>query len=124
MPFAQIYLLDRDRTAAHLVAHSGASVPGQDQGSTISLSSAYGASPWPFCEVAQGGAPVLVNPLPDEWGQLPAGPWPEPVDTALVLPMRAPGQNQVTGFLVMGVNPRRLFSGSIADLLIKSIPMP
>src|SRR5207302_7109142 len=40
---------------------------------------------------------------------LPAGGWPEPCNAALVLPMGAPGQAHPQGFLVAGVNPRRVF---------------
>jgi signal transduction histidine kinase/FixJ family two-component response regulator len=115
IPFALIYLLDRNRTVAHLVAHSGVSVPDLAETRTILLSSPPGMSHWPFDQVAREATPVLVSPLPGEWGMLPAGPWPKPSNAALVLPMFAPGQNQVTGLLVVGVNPRRELDESYRD---------
>ena len=115
IPFAFIYLLDRDRTSARLVAHSGTSLPGLAEAHAISLSSSRDTSLWPLDEVAQKGTPVLVSPPPGEWGTLPAGPWPEPANAALVLPMLTPGQNQVTGLLVVGINPRRELDESYRD---------
>ena len=118
LPFTLIYLLDSDRAAARLVAHSGAGTAGLIQASsTVSLSSARDAMPWPFDEVAREGTAVRVSPLPGEWAVMPAGLWPEPADGALVLPLRSPGDNQVTGFLVAGVNPRRPLDESYRDFL-------
>lgn len=115
IPFSLIYLLDRDRTAARLAAHSGQPRQGLAETDTISLSSLRGASLWPLDEVAQKGTPVLVSPPPGEWEMLPAGPWPEPANAALVLPMLTSGQNQVTGLLVVGINPRRELDESYRD---------
>ncbi len=115
IPFALIYLLDRDRTVARLVAHSGVLDESPAAATSIPLLTTTGSGAWPLGEVARNGKPLLVTLLTDEYGTLPAGPWPESPDTALVLPMLSPGQNQVTGFLVVGVNPRRMLDESYQD---------
>ena len=39
---------------------------------------------------------------------MPGGPWPEASETAVVLPIAAPGHTKPTGFLVVGFSPRRV----------------
>lgn len=115
IPFALIYLLDSDRTTAHLVALSGLLYESRAAVRSIALSKSLCEGTWPLGEVAEEGKPVPVNLLTGDFGTLPGGPWPESPDSALVLPLREPGQNQVTGFLVVGVNPRCLLDESYQD---------
>ena len=64
---------------------------------------------WPFEKVWTTGRSQLVIGLGERAPGLPAGGWPEPCNAALLLPMGAPGQARPQGFLVAGVNPRRVF---------------
>src|SRR5215475_13840542 len=50
-------------------------------------------------------------------GQLPGGPWPEPTQQVLVLPMIKPGQQNVAGFMVAGVSPRLALDDSYCGFL-------
>lgn len=115
IPFALIYLLDRERTVAQLVALSGIEAGSHAAPMTLPLSSTTEAGVWPLALVAQQGTPVRVSDLPSQFGTLPGGPWPESPASALVLPLKAPEQNQVTGFLVVGVSPRRLLDEAYRD---------
>jgi PAS domain S-box-containing protein len=115
MPFALIYLLDRDRTTAHLVAHSGLSASSRAAEASITLSSSTEEQVWPLAQVARQGESILVTDLMATFGTLPGGPWPESPDSALVLPLKAPEQNQVTGFLVVGISPRRILDEDYQD---------
>ena len=67
------------------------------------------SSLWPFEKVWDSGRSQLVIGLEERVPGLPAGGWTEPCNAALVLPMGAPGQAHPQGFLVAGVNPRRVF---------------
>lgn len=115
IPFALIYLLNRDRTIAHLVALSSLSPGSAAAVQSIQLSQLLHEDTWPLDEVARQAKPRLVRPLAGNFGTLPGGPWPESPNSALVLPLMAPGQNQVTGFLVVGVNPRRMLDEPYRD---------
>ncbi len=115
IPFALIYLLDRDCNVTHLVAHCGLEVGSLAAPATIALSSPTQVGVWPLFEVAHQGKPALVTPLSAEFGVLPGGRWPESPNAALVLPLNAPEHNQVTGFLVIGVNSRREFDEPYRD---------
>jgi PAS domain S-box-containing protein len=108
IPFALIYLSNPEHTAAHLVAvsnldRSSAAVPQQ-----IDLSEQSPEPNWPLAEVARTQQPEHITDLMQRFGPLAEGPWPESAGSALVLPLVAPGQKQVAGFLVAGVNPRRV----------------
>jgi signal transduction histidine kinase/CheY-like chemotaxis protein len=53
-------------------------------------------------------------------GPLPGGPWPESPDSALILPIAAPGYVRPAGFMVIGLSPRLVFDAeyrSFLDLL-------
>jgi len=115
IPFALIYLLDSQRAVAQLVALSGLSPSHQAAPATIVLLPSYLERSWPLFEVAGQTTPKLVPCLQEKFGTLPGGPWPESPDTALVLPLKAPEQHHVTGFLVVGVNPRRVLDEPYSD---------
>ena len=116
IPFALIYLLDRDHRVAHLAASSGLPSESLSARDMVLLQlPGEAVDPWSFDEVARTGKPVLINLLPGEYATIEAGPWPEPLSSAVVVPLKGSGQNQVTGFLVMGVNPRRMFDESYQD---------
>ena len=71
IPFALIYLLDRDRTVAHMAAHCGLEVGSLAAPATIAQSSPTQVGVWPLFEVAHRGKPTLVTPLSAEFGVLP-----------------------------------------------------
>ncbi|HEX6777252.1 MAG TPA: ATP-binding protein, partial [Ktedonobacterales bacterium] len=115
IPFALLYLLDRDRTVAHLAACSSIAPGSQAAVPTIPLASPAQANLWPLAMAAHQTKPLLVNLSEEDFGALPGGPWPESPDSALILPVLEPGQHQVTGFLVVGVNPRRMLDTAYQD---------
>jgi PAS domain S-box-containing protein len=61
---------------------------------------------WPFAAAAQSRRPVIVNGLAQRTPAIHAGPWPEPVDAAVVVPLLAPGAAEADGFVVLGISPR------------------
>ena len=48
---------------------------------------------------------------------LPSGPWSESPETALIVPIAAPGQTSATGFLVSGLSPRRVVDSDYMSFL-------
>lgn len=115
IPFALIYLLDAQRTVAQRAALSGLSSSHRAAPATIAVLPSSQEHRWPLFEVMQQATPRLVTNLQEQFGTLPTGPWPESPEAALVLPLNAPEQQQVTGFLVAGVNPRRVLDEPSRD---------
>ncbi|MBF6599271.1 MAG: response regulator [Dehalococcoidia bacterium] len=111
VPFALIYLFDRDRSVAELVAVSG--VPRGHPAAPARIALDDGADAvWPLHLATHRTEPVTVRLDGARFGTLPGGPWPESPSEALVLPLIASAYNELTGFVVAGVNPRRALDDS------------
>ena len=72
------------------------------------MSEPAGPNAWPLQNVFETGAAEIVPDLTARFGSMPGGPWPEASETAIVLPIAAPGYSRPTGFLVAGFSPRRV----------------
>ncbi len=103
VPFALLYRVTGDGRKARLVH-------------TVGLESGSAASPleialdvpgvWPFAEALRTGKLQMVQVLGGRLGALCAGPWPESVREAVVLPV-ATAEEAPKVVLVAGVSPRR-----------------
>lgn len=107
LPFALIYLLDKDGMAARLAGSTG--LPEQSLAAPATIDSHpenHVGMAWPFHAVLQSGQAILVPELGTRFGSLHCGPWPESTRQAIVVPMAKPGQMGPAGFLVAGISPR------------------
>ncbi len=118
VPFALLFLADRDARSARLAAVAGMA-PGQEPGAVLALEGAgAGGCPWPLAEVVRTGAPQVVTGLAARLGgQVPAGPWADPPHTAAVVPVASNRAGVPAGFLVAGISPRLALDGSYLDFL-------
>src|SRR6478672_10390889 len=107
VPFALLYLLDASDRQAHLAASTGIDPETPASPSSVELGTVQ--DPWSFEVVRHTGAALERSDLSHTVGVLQAGAWPEPIKQAVVLPVGKPGQVRPTGFLVVGVSPRRPF---------------
>ena len=108
VPFALIYLLADNGRSARLVASTGLEPGDSAAPLQADLSSPDdGAVVWPLGEALRSRQIVALDDLESGIGLLPGGPWPESPRTALVLPIAAPGQEQLTGLMVIGLSPYR-----------------
>lgn len=105
VPFAAVYLLEGESAARLAASTLGVGNPAFPR--VLELPSS-GASPgWPLAEVLRSGRTELVADVIERFGNLPGSPDATPPREALVLPLRASGQDRLAGFLVAGVNPCR-----------------
>jgi len=63
-------------------------------------------SDWPIAEVVRSNQAVEVSDLEDRFGAFSCGPYPEPLKTAMALPITPPGLDRPTAILVAGVSSR------------------
>lgn len=97
LPFALLYLLGGEEARLIGAAHVR---PGSEAApEVISLDD----DRWPLELAMESGEPVRVDGLTDRF-ELPGGPWPEPAEQALVVPLR---RGDLSGVLIAGVSPRR-----------------
>ena len=62
---------------------------------------------WPLARAAETGQPFIVETLEGRGADFSGGPWPEPAQSAVVLPVARAGTPTPPAFLVAGVSPRR-----------------
>ena len=131
LPFTAIYLvseqdvdLDGARPAVARARRAAISRELPESWFPETLDLGYGENPW------QLGAPQTdelrqnIIGLPQRGLRVPGGLWADPVQQALVLPMKSAGQERLIGFLIAGVSPRRAFDegyGSFLELIASQI---
>ena len=124
IPFALIYLLDTAGATATLAAASGIGTEQRAALAQIRLEDTRDSGPWPFARIAETKAPETVSGLRSRLARVPRGPWSDPPNTAVVLPLRTIAQGEVTGFVVAGVSARLALDESyraFLDLLAAQI---
>jgi PAS domain S-box-containing protein len=118
LPFTLIYLISPDGRRARLAGASGLSPNSHASPSEIDLEQASDATgQWPLAEMLAAGNSVKVCDVEARFGRLMVDPWPEPVGTAMLLPVTQPGHPQLTGFIIAGISPRRQFDDDYKGFL-------
>ena len=117
VPFSLLYLLDEKAENARLICTTGFNEATNAIPEKVNLND---SAVWPFQLVLKKGSGEVVPDLPQRFGRLPGGPWPESPEAAYVLPIAVPGIVKPTGFLVAGLSPRRVLDAdyrSFFDLI-------
>ncbi|HSL20076.1 MAG TPA: ATP-binding protein [Vicinamibacterales bacterium] len=112
VPFAQLYAIEGNGARARLANLAGpvqtfpppARIERDDPGAT-----------WPLFDA--WAAPVVIDDVRARAGDLFGDAWPEPVESAVVLPIGRPSEPHPYGFLVAGVSPRRALDAPYRDFL-------
>src|SRR5262249_44023909 len=109
VPFAAIYLVDDSEAQVALVAAAGLSA-NDTLPRFVSLNGVE-TSPWPLASVFRTQEPSEAN-LTTGTELIHAGPWPDPITRALVLPIAGTVHGTLAGLLVVGVSPRRILDAA------------
>jgi PAS domain S-box-containing protein len=109
LPFAAIYLLDRDGTSARLQCVSGA-LPPAGIGARIDV----GAADWPLAAALETGTPHLMERLPPGVFEGVGG---MAGARALVLPVAQQGEPTPRALLVAGLSPRLMLDDAYRSFL-------
>ncbi|MBC8144811.1 MAG: response regulator, partial [bacterium] len=108
VPFALLYLLDQSGETATLAGAAGLTPNELASPNVIDLTN--DTAVWPFRSVIEAGTAIEMHDLPEIFGKLPGGVWPESPQRAIVLPMTKHGQAQLAGFVVVGLSSRLSFT--------------
>jgi signal transduction histidine kinase/DNA-binding response OmpR family regulator len=106
VPFAAIYVVDELENRASICASAGLSVNGSSLPPSVSLDRTV-TTPWPFATALRTRRQATVNLVELDAG-IHAGPWPEPISEAVVVPIPAAEPGMLAGFLVAGASSRRV----------------
>lgn len=103
IPFALLYLGERDGRRARLAASTGVDV----HDFTSQLVSLQGnQSHWPFAAARDTGSMLLIEDLASRFAIAPKGPWLDPPKRAVVLTLPSSKPQEPAGYLVAGVSAR------------------
>jgi PAS domain S-box-containing protein len=104
VPFALFYLIEPGGEQARLVASCGFEETGPANPVLIELDDEM---PWPLKSIVQRGEIKVISDLSRKFGPLPRGRWPDPPQSAIMLPFTTPDQPYAYGVLISGLNPHR-----------------
>jgi PAS domain S-box-containing protein len=107
LPFALIYLLEADNQRANLAGTTG--LVAGTRASPAEIEIGPEKHGWPLAEVLESRSAIIVTDLESLFGALPGRAWPEPPQKAIVVPMKKPGHDSFSGFLIAGISPRLIF---------------
>ena len=116
VPLALLYLLSPDGGTAHLIEGFGLDACEAARPPTVDLGSPSDEG-WPLEGEGEARGVRIVADVGRRFADLHAGPWPEPVTTAIILPLVKPGGTASYGFLIVGLSPRRSLDGSYRTFL-------
>ena len=105
LPFALLYLIDSDRKTARLAGAAGVQAGSPISPLVVDLEERSGLhAPWATASCTE--QPVIIHDLGGRFAELPRGPWSDPPNTAVVLPVRSNKSHTPAGLLVAGVSSR------------------
>ncbi len=103
LPFVLLYQVDGG--SGELLLRGGAGL--EAHGGMAPRACKLDDSCWPFARTAQARAAQQVNGLRARFGALRQGPYDDAPESAVVLPITLPGQQELYGFVVAGVSAAR-----------------
>lgn len=112
VPFCLAYLVDDDNQLASLAAHTGLQRNSDACPPEVALAGHDSAkNPWPLQRAFRTRElQVLRNLATLIGGPLPGGAWPEPANTAVIVPIPAVAMvAPPAGLLILGISPRKAF---------------
>ncbi|MGC3974473.1 MAG: PAS domain S-box protein [Nitrospira sp.] len=104
--FALLYHIDRDHREARLAGAIGLEHGSLAKQAQLDLTGEAAQGSWPLAAAILKGGPLLLDELPDRFGLLPGGAWPERTRQCLLLPIGTATQEGGV-VLVAGISPRR-----------------
>ena len=115
-PFALFYLHDPHRKKARLAGAAGMEMTKTESPREIDLRDEPSReAPWPLAETVRTESMQIVEDLQERLSSVPPGPWLNPPQSAVVLPIRSNIAHQLAGFLVLGLSSRLRFDERYLD---------
>ena len=115
LPFAMIFLVERDGRTISLVGSTGFSADHPAAPASVAIDT---PSLWPLSDVIRGQEPRVVSHLVPRFGaEFPKGFWDQSPDQATLIPIPARGETARKGVLVAGLNPFRAFDDTYRRFL-------
>jgi signal transduction histidine kinase/CheY-like chemotaxis protein len=114
VPFALFYLFDPAKGVARLAGTAGVAAGSEAAPEEIPLGDG-GRSGWPLGEAARTEAMQVVERLGERFAFVPPGPWSDPPETAVIVPIPSTKAHDLAALIVLGVSARLNFDQSYRD---------
>jgi PAS domain S-box-containing protein len=105
LPFALLYQLDDAGTSARLLGTAGIAPGTSASPEWLDVAE----HPWHLDRVQRTAQAAYIPDLAARFDALPDTIWQIPPQSAMVLPLKPLGQQQVSGFAILAISPRRAF---------------
>lgn len=105
IPFALLYLMDEPDKSARLIGTAGIEAGTIASPEWIALAT----HPWNLYQSQRIEQAEYITDLATRFDSLPDSIWNVPPQSAIVVPLKKSGQQQIFGFLILAVSPRRAF---------------
>jgi PAS domain S-box-containing protein len=105
VPFLLMYLLEPGRMRLRRVCEFGISAASAGP-AELALDRPAASKPWPLARTIDTKSAQIVSALSDVLPEVPAGPWADPPNQAVVLPICSSTSDRPAGVLVVGVSSR------------------
>jgi signal transduction histidine kinase/FixJ family two-component response regulator len=115
IPFAMIYLTEGDGAKARLVASAGVAA-GQDISPQL-VDLEGSSTAWPWAETKRTMQPQVVANIVARFPSIPPGPWTDPPNTALILPIGSGKEHEPAGFFIAGLSSHLRLDDAYRDFL-------
>ena len=121
IPFVLLYLIDADHQRARLAGAAGVA-PGRDISPVVVDLDDPLDTHWPLSEAIKSEASQIVEHLADCFNAVLPGPWSDPPNTAVIVPIASNKAHELAGVMVAGVSARLKFDTYYRDFfdLIKT----
>ncbi len=107
VPFALIYLMNRDDETAQLAGTAGTVAGKGISPHVIALSKpSSDDSGWPLVEAMRTEQLTVIENIQARFDEVPNGPWSDPPHRAVVVPIRSNKEHEPAGVLVAGISSR------------------
>ena len=106
IPFALLYLIDDETGLARLAGVAGTELGQAISPWTLPLDADLASGTWPLADAAREADIIAVEDLDTRFGKVPAGPWGDPPERGVVVPVHSSKADELAGFLVAGVSAR------------------
>ena len=112
IPFALLYLLEDDGQRARLAGATGLPTGTPASPLVIELGADTGTGGvWPLADAVRTEAMQVIDDLAARCDPVPPGPWSDPPQVAVIVPIRSNMAHQFAGLLVAGISARLRFDG-------------
>jgi PAS domain S-box-containing protein len=114
IPFALLYLLGNDGKQARLAGAAGVKMGEDISPLTVDLSR-QSEILWPLAQVLNDGTFHIVENFGRRFHSVPCGPWSDPPNTAVIMPIPSHKAHEPAGIMVAGVSCRLEFDAYYRD---------